>query len=185
MSTERPNNVVEELVRDAVEPQRQKGKVPDVNAVHGVVRGIVERMERKQSDRTVRETPVERPEPIKRDMSQLEQEYRRRLQRAGESPLPGKWSVERTPSPVKPKANRVMSLAEERMRKRLRTLRQHPEWAARLKRINPLALNGQLGLDKKKHAEQLVREVIDDSTRVFGPWWKDRPAKIWSLPSIG
>jgi hypothetical protein len=184
---ETPRNVVDAIVRDAVEPQRQAGILPRVNEARSYVQGIVEKMDRKTEERRHRiiaaRAAASAPHPTETSSTDaLEREYIKRLTRRGETPLPGKWTVTRKPADPVKRDRRLIGEAEKRLRHRLRLLRSKPDWAKRLKRINPLALQGHLGDDKKRHAEMLVREVIDDSARVFGPWWKGAPTKIWSMP---
>lgn len=193
--TEAPNHVVDAVVQDAVESQRARGLIPRTTEVRAYVQGVVERMERRESEDRLRvfSKPAATPRPrVERSTEAMEEEFRRRLRRRGQEPVPGQssWTIERKPiedigtlrearlaTPDTPKiVDKRMALAKRRMRKRLRLLRSKPEWEARLKTINPLALQGFLGPDKQKHATALVKEILDDSARVFGPWWKG-PAK--------
>lgn len=183
---ERPANVVEELVRDAVGDVRKTGAIPRPNDVKKYVAGIVETMERRDADNRLRIKPKAAP-PAQvdrlRSTEDMESEYQKRCQRAGHEPMPGSWTVTRRPARKEPTKvdldNERTRLAKLRMRDRLRLLRSKPDWAAKLKRINPLALQGQLGPDKQKHAEFLVLEVIRASGDVFGPWWKAPAKPMW------
>lgn len=182
---ERPSNVVEELVRDGVADQRKAGVIPRPNEVKAYVQGIVETMERRDEANRLRikpkAVPVERE--VARSSDEFEKEYRKRLERRGLTPMDGSWTITR--EPIKQERTKLeldnerTRLAKRRMRARLRLLRSKPDWAAKLKTINPLALQGQLGPEKQKHAEFLVREVIESSEAVFGPWWKAPAQKLW------
>jgi hypothetical protein len=182
---ERPSNVVEELVRDGVADQRKAGLIPRPNDVHKYVQNIVETMEKRDADNRLRIKPKAPPPPPEKTRSteEMESEYQKRCRRAGIEPTQGSWTVTR--ASVKPEKTKLQldsertRLAKQRMRARLRLLRSKPDWAVRLKRINPLALQGQLGPEKKKHAEFLVCEVIKASEVPFGPWWKAPPKKLW------
>lgn len=179
---ETPANVVESIVKDGAADVRAAGLIPRPNGLHKYVAGIVETMEKRDAEDRLRIKPkpvVEARPDVQRSTVQMETEYQKRLRRRGHEPLPGSWTVTRAPA----KRERTLLMpdkrnaqAKVRMRARLRLLRSKPDWADRLKRINPLALQGQLGADKQKHAEFLVTEVIRASEAVFGPWWK-APAK--------
>ena len=181
---EKPANVVEELVRDGLAGPRAQGVIPRPNEVKRYVQGVVEAMERRDNEERLRikpkAAPVERS--VTRSSDEFEAEYRKRLQRRGMQPLEGSWTITRQPIETKPEKSRIdldnarQQLMKRRMRARLRLLRSKPDWSAKLKSINPLALQGQLGADKQKHAEHLVREVIKASEAVFGPWMAG-PAK--------
>lgn len=180
---EAPANAVEAIVKDAVAGQRATGVIPRPNDVHKYVQGVVERMERRDEDERLRIKPKAAPVPreVVRSSGEFEKEYRTRLQRRGLEPLEGSWTVTRTPVPERSRVeltSQRTALAKRRMRARLRLLRSKPDWSDRLKAINPLALNGQLGPEKQKHAEFLVTEVIRASEAVFGPWWKAPPKKL-------
>lgn len=175
---ETPANAVEAIVRGGVEDQRRAGVMPRPNDLRKYVQGVVETMERRDAEDRLRikpkPTPVERPS-VERSTADMESEYKKRLARKGHEALPGSWTVTRD----KPKQKRTQlaalndqrsSVAAQRMRVRLRLLRSKPDWAAKIKAINPLALQGQLGPEKQKHAEFLIREIIRASDGVFGPW---------------
>lgn len=181
---ERPSNVVEELVRDGVADQRKAGVIPRPNEVKAYVQAIVEKMERRDDDARGRIQPKAAPvqREVSRSTSEMETEYRKRLERRGLTPMDGSWTVTRQAPKEKSKLEldtERTRLAKRRMRARLQLLRSKPDWAAKLKTINPLALQGQLGPDKQKHAEFLVREVIKSSEAVFGPWMKAPAKKLW------
>ena len=44
--------------------------------------------------------------------------------------------------------------------------------------VNPLAINGQLGVEKQNHAHQIIRDLIADSDRVFGAWLAEPKKKL-------
>lgn len=213
---ETPANVVEELVRDGVEGQRERGVIPRTHDVKKYVAGIVERMERREAENRLRPQPKPEAREVTKERSSedMESEYQKRLKRAGHEALPGTWSVERRPL----KRGRVYATKAERKLKewsrsanpfgspswsdkldkyvakmkdrraalemvreavkeallcqRMRKLWASPDWQQRLKVINPLATQGQLGPEKQKQAHQLLLGIIADSDRVFGPWMK-------------
>ncbi len=173
---ERPANLVEELVRDGIAPQRERGVIPRVNEVKKYVAGIVERLERSNEDQRLRIKPTPTPAAAAAAVAAA--------RRAGQSPMEGSWGVAR--APLKRKSSILTSLEEKRhsvqagrMRTRLRLLASKPDWAAKIKAVNPLALNGQLGLEKQKHAEHIVREVVKASDAIFGPWMASPAKKLW------
>lgn len=173
-------------MRDGVADQRKAGVIPRPNDVKKYVQGIVETMEKRDAENRLRIKPKETPPaPVDklRSTEDMESEYQKRCRRAGVQPMEGSWTVTRRPaqkeSAIVQKDDKRTRLAKSRMRARLRLLRSKPDWAARLKTINPLALQGQLGPEKQKHAEFLVAEVIRNSEVVFGPWWKGPAKKLW------
>ena len=63
------------------------------------------------------------------------------------------------------------------MRKRLRLLWSKPDWREKLMQVNPLAINGQLGVEKQNQAHQAIRDIVRDSARVFGEWLAEPKAR--------
>lgn len=182
---ETPTNVVDELVRDGTAGQRAAGGIPRIHDVRQYITGIVENLDRRNESDRLRFKPraAARAPVVGRSTEEMETEYAKRCRRFGLEPKPGKWTVTR--SEIKPDApersifdlrDKRTLLQTRRLRARLRLLRSKPDWAVRIRRVNPLALQGQLGPEKQKHAEFLIREVISDSDRVFGPWMR-APAK--------
>lgn len=162
------------MVEDAAEAQRSRGLIPQVRELKSYITDVVERVEKQRAQRKVFRSLPERPKPAVKGPDELEREYHKRLRRAGLSPIDGKWQVERkVPKKTRKRFAKVMSYGDKMMRARIRLLAQHPDWAARLKRINPLVLQGQLGEFKRRHAESEIRQIILDSERVFGPWYKE------------
>lgn len=186
---ETPTNVVEELLRDAVGEQRKRG-LPRPNEVKKYLVDAVERLDRRTEESRIRIKPKETPRSVTKERStaDMESEYQRRCGWAGITPTVGEWSVTRSPArEVKPAPSvgdvtrldqQRRALQKRRLRARLRLLRSKPDWAAKLKSINPLALQGHLGPEKQRHAEELVKQVIRDSERVFGPWMKAPTKKL-------
>jgi hypothetical protein len=178
------------VVRDAVEPQRERGILPKVNEVRGYVQGIVERMDRKQSEAKPAPTAAPRPVEPRRFASveeaddHLQTEYKRRMSRRGLTPIDGKWTVTRRPVANVTGKRTVMDIGSERVAKRIAQIRRDPEWRLRGERINPLALDGSLGADKQEKALEMWRQLIEDSNRKFGDWRKDKPARIWNRPAL-
>lgn len=184
---ETPSHAVDALVRDGAESQRENGILPQPDKIRAYVQGIVERADRQEEERRLKVFPKreKKTQPhVGRSTEEMETEFVKRLRRRGQEPLPGPatWIVERKPMILKPETPQIvdkrMALGKRRMRQRLRLLRSKPEWMARLMTINPLALQGHLGEEKQKHATLLVQEIIKDSERVFGPWYKGTPKKL-------
>lgn len=183
---ERPSNVVEELLRDGVADHRSSGVIPRTNDVKKYIADIVETMERRDEEARLRIKPKEAPLPPRseaRSDPEMESEYLKRCKRFGLEPMEGSWTVTR--APIRPERKLAalngqrQSLAAKRLRARLRLLRSKPDWAAKIQAVNPLALQGQLGEEKQKHAEHLIREVIKASNATFGPWMKDPTKRLW------
>lgn len=174
----------EMLEADAAEAQKRRGKMPTPTDNTRYMTEILNRLDRKSSDghRVVAASPTKKP-------GALEAEAQKRAARVGVELLPGTWSIERpAPLAVDPGGAlqvKRMDVAEKRMRARLRLLRSKPDWADRLKRINPLALQGALGASKKRDATRLVHEVIEASNVTFGHWMKVKAAPIYSYKGQG
>jgi hypothetical protein len=175
-------DAVDELVRDAADAQRSRGQLPRVGPMRDYFVATCEALDRQQALARPAPAPSAPAPRAPLDPVRIESEYRRRCRRAGIDPTPGKWSVERRtgPEPI-PTGPVVSGLGTERLRARIRLLRGLPEWSDKLKRINPLALSGQLGEEKRRHATELVRQIVEASDRVFGPWWKDPPRRLFSI----
>lgn len=182
---ERPSSVVEELVRDAVTDQRKAGVIPRPNEVHKYVQNIVETMERRDADNRLRiKPPPTPPTPVDtlRSTEDMESEYQKRLKRHGLEALPGHWTVTRRPVAQKSEKRRLDDArarrADELKRARIRLLMSKPEWAARLKVVNPVIASSGTP-EQRKECEALYLKVFEDAEAVFGPWWKTPPKKLW------
>jgi hypothetical protein len=66
------------------------------------------------------------------------------------------------------------------LRKRFREMTAHPTFAARMKRINPLAMQGQFGRDKQEAAAAEFRKLLAESDKKWGEWWKPKAAPLFS-----
>lgn len=173
----------DELLKSASDAQRANGKVPTVVDNEKFITTILEQNDRRAADAK----PIKRDEPVDDRKDRRHKEAVKRAQRAGFSLTPG-WELSsspRVPLALGGSALEVkkMGKLEKRMRARLRLLRSKPDWANRLKRINPLALQGQLGHEKHLEAVEEVKKVIRASNVTFGHWMKDRPVKLYSFPS--
>ncbi len=184
---ETPANVVDELVRDGTAEQRAAGVIPRINDVRKYIAGIVDDLERRTDENRLRLKPKAPPPPPQatRSTEEMETEYQKRCRRFGVQPTEGSWTVTRAEATTEPRErsifdlrDRRLSLQKMRLRRRLRLLASKPDWAVRIRRVNPLALQGALGIDKQRHAEFLIREVIAESDRVFGPWMKGPARKL-------
>jgi hypothetical protein len=189
LPTEAPSNGVEALVRDGVEEQRAKGLIPTPNRVKDYLLPIVERGDRKTEEVRLRARPNPPGQPVERverSTPEMEREFKRRLARKGHEPLPGAengWITTRKPiESTAPSRLAVQSkrdaVARSRFRRRYRLLVSLPDWRAKLMTVNPLAINGTLGPEKQKHAEQVIRQIVSDSDRVFGSWLAEPKRKL-------
>ncbi len=187
---ETPSHPLDALVRDGVEEQRAKGIMPTPRAVADFIRPILEEGEKKTEANRLRIKP-KKPEPqptetVRRSSEEMEREVRRRMAAKGHEPLPGSWTETRKPAEMKPEKptyaqflSKKDAVAKARLRKRLRLLASKPDWAEKLRQVNPLALNGQLGFEKQQQAEAYIRTIIRDSCRVFGEWLSEPKKKLW------
>ncbi len=187
---ETPSHALDALVRDGVAEQRAKGIMPAPGAVAEFIRPILEEGEKKTEANRLRIKP-NKPEPqpnetVRRSSEEMEREVKRRMAAKGHEPLPGSWTETRKPADLKPERptreqflSKKDALAKARLRKRLRLLASKPDWAEKLRQVNPLALNGQLGFEKQREAENYVRKVIRDSCAVFGEWMAEPKGKRW------
>jgi hypothetical protein len=182
---ETPSNVVESIVKDGVADQRRAGVMPRPNDLRKYVQGVVETMERRDAENRLRIKPKETPAPkpaVARSTEQMESEYQKRLKRKGHEPLPGSWTVTRTP--VKQSRSQLATLKNLRARReddlkrrRIRLLMSKPDWAARLATINPIVASSGTP-EQKRECEAAYLKIFEDAERVFGPWWKDAPRKL-------
>jgi hypothetical protein len=161
------------LVESACEEQRGKGKVPTPTDNEKYLVGIMERMDRRKADSPV---PHRANNPTKKPGA-FEKELDKRCRQAGFEMLPGSWRVDQSaPKPLALGGEQfhtgLMGVAEKRMRRRLRFLRSKPEWGDRIRSINPLALQGQLGHEKRIEAERYLRKILHAADVKFGEWWK-------------
>jgi hypothetical protein len=182
---ERPSNVVESLVRDGAAEQRARGLIPRPNEVHKYVQNIVEMMEKRDADNRLRIKPKAAPPApadVLRSTEDMESEYQKRLKRHGLEALPGHWTVTRRPAGKKAEKRRLDDArarrADELKRARIRLLMSKPEWAARLKVVNPVIASSGTP-EQKRECEALYLKVFEGAEAVFGPWWKTPPKKLW------
>jgi hypothetical protein len=170
------------LLADAAAAQRARGRLPTPADNERYLRGVLERLDRKEAE--ARPAPASRPE---KRPGALAAEARRRAARAGFA-LEGSFELTRTPlaagGPIL-EVGKVESAMRKKLRARLRLLRSKPDWKVRIQRINPLALQGAFGKEKQKLAQLEVMKVINDSNRIFGHWMKPPPpAPAYSLPTL-
>lgn len=162
---DRGRDALDAMLTDVADEQRNRGLIPDVTNAKSYLVPIVDRAARK----------ADQPKPTKPEPAAPQQD--KVLAEAERRGVHGKWSIDRrVPSGVSKKLTRI----EQRLRKRIRLLASKPDWAAKLKELNPLALAGTLGEERRRHAAHLVMEIINDSDRVFGPWNKERARKLYS-----
>jgi hypothetical protein len=178
---ETPSHAVDEIVRDACNEQRGRGLIPRVGDVRSYVQGIVERMDRKEPARAPQRDAKPAPRLLNphTDQGALEGEYKKRLARKGHEALPGAWRIDRTPTNKLISPKKLRSKGEKLLAARIRLIGKNPEWSAKFKRINPQALAGNLGEEKRLAAARAYMQVIEDSNRVFGDWKKERSRPIF------
>jgi hypothetical protein len=165
-ANEEPTTVVDAIVRDACDAQRDNGLIPTPIDNRQFIQPIVERLDRKPK---IVDSPQAAP---RADAS------RREFERRGGKDF-GSMQVRRTEgadiiAPAKARDHGAQIIAA-----RLRLLRSKPEWMARLKTINPLASNGVLGPEKQKEAMQALWGIIEDSCRVFGRLGAETPRPMY------
>lgn len=188
MSDETPSHALDALVRDGVAEQRGKGLMPTPRAVADFILPILEEGEKKTEASRLRIKPKKPEAPTetsRRSTPEMMAEMKKKLARRGLEPLPGLeggWTETRKPLPVVPSHKEFLSkkeaLAKSRLRKRLRLLATLPEWRDRIRQVNPLALDGTLGIEKQNEAHAHIRKVVHDSDAVFGPWLADPKKKL-------
>ena len=195
MSTpnEAPAHCVDAVVRDAVEGVRTDGHIPDVQAIRGYVQGIVEKMDRKDADNRHRIRPKKvRPQRAGRAPASHIKEANRRLAARGLPGLmdPEGWDVTRGGNVLdRERLNRASRKLKHGevfgdyeaglLSRRIRLMKNVPEYNDMLSRINPYARDGSLGPKKKRHALFLTWKAIKASAAHFGPWWKPPPKRLW------
>ncbi len=161
------------MLEDYAKEQREAGKLPKVTEAKSYLIPILDKIERKPK-------PAAVGQPSRQEQHGTDEKVQQRANDLG-------WEIDRrafnVPKPVKKK----LTIIEQRLRKRIRLLTArangeyvYPEWAAKIRQLNPLALNGTLGEEKRRHAAHLSMQIIEDSNRVFGDWRKDRGEKLFS-----
>lgn len=173
------------LEADVAEAQKRRGKLPTSADNARYMADVLRRLDRKKSENAL--APVS---GVSKKPGAREAEAKKRAARAGFELLPGSWSIDR-PKPLAVAPGGAFQIVknmpewERRMRARLRLLRSKPDWADKLKRINPLALQGALGPEKKREATNAVIAVIDASNATFGHWMKTKAPPIYSYKGQG
>lgn len=148
MTRPNPHRVRDSLVSDACDAQRAQGKVPAVADNARYIEGVLARLDHKRA--------ASKPRQAKQ-----------RPQRRRPRPRPGLLLPASLGVPL--------SEFDARLRKRLRLIRSRPEWAAKIKAINPLAVAGHLGPGKKQEATILIWKVLEESNAVWGDWKRPEP----------
>lgn len=162
----RPIDIRDSLVEGAAEEQRKRGMIPQITEAQTEFARMLAEFERQPK------VKVNRTESG--GDAALAREAERRAAGAGQSA--DYSSARRAHGPVVPRSGYrgtpVAREYERRLRARLRLLRSKPEWSAKLRAINPLALQGSLGEAKQREADAAVKRVITASNAVFGDWRK-------------
>ena len=167
---EGPTNAVEAMVSDAIDSQRAIGVMPTPVDAAQFIQPIVERLENKPQ-------PKATPSSGKKEGA-VEKEYYRKGGTPGSfDDFEVKREAEGKPRIQTAKVMR--DLGARLIAARLRQMRADPEWMNRIKTINPLAINGVLGDEKRREACSLMWALIKDSVRKFGPLDSTSAKPLW------
>jgi len=179
---EAPAHVVEALVADACESQRAHGMIPTPIDNRQFVQPIVERLDNKPQRTHGKGSG--RAEAIRA-------EYERRGGADFDSMEIRRDMPARAPgSPEAIPCTQSITLPTEEMaglRARIRALGKHPAYRDRLKHQAVFVIGGQVAraagdLTRARHlegtAKDMLRAIVDESVREFGPWWKPAPKII-------
>lgn len=161
--------VRDSILEDAAQAQKQAGKIPAIADNSRYIEDILQRMDRKESDRPA----VNRPTTTKKEGG-FEKELARKCRTAGID-VPGDYQVVRDEQPVV-KVSKTNSL-KKKLKRRIRFLMTMPEWRDKILAVNPYASAGVLGPAKRMEAEKYLRKVWAEADVKFGEWWKEPPAK--------
>lgn len=172
--------VRDSLLEGAADAQRRKGMIPTVVDNTTYLTQVLEHMD----SRTAVAKPKQKTAPTSdtKKPGAFQRELEKRAARLG-LPAPENYEVTRKDVPLAlggpAWVKKQVSTAERRMRKRVRMLQTLPDWRDKFKRINPLALQGTLGEEKRKEADALVRKILVAADEKFGPWWKPAAKPLW------
>lgn len=175
--------VKDALMKGAAEEQSKKGMLPATVDNDRYLADVLNRMDRKTSEATP-QAPIK---PQKKPGA-FEAEAKRRAEQEGFT-LSGNWQVTNTPKPLAlggsmVEVKKAETILRKRLRLRIRLMRETPEFEARMKRINPLALQGQFGREKRERAAAEWRKLLAASDRKWGDWRKPRAAALFSHAGV-
>jgi hypothetical protein len=170
--------VLDSLIKDACEQQAGAGRLPRSEATQRVIAPILASVEKKREANAGRPQP--KPEPrAPKSAEVIEAEYKRRGGMGTNVQL-----VDVPKTKVRPvSATKAQKKADRMLKARIRLLASKEDWHARLKSVDVLAVQGMRGEAAKLAAREQYRRIIEDSDRVFGPWWKTKARKIYSSGS--
>ena len=175
MTVERDRGALDALVRDACEQQAVHGVMPTPEPVRRELAPFLSDLDARTAARKPK--PSTAASTGKREGA-IADEYRRRT---GRTLNPGEYGIERrAPGQGQLAAPVKRAEGEWMVIRRLRLLKRYPDWAARIKGVNPMAAAGNLGPDKKREAESLYKSILKESERVFGPIFFKRAPKAFS-----
>lgn len=168
--------VRDSLLESAADAQRGNGMLPTPVDNSQYIEGVLLRLDAKERDQ------VERPSSTKKTDA-FQGEVEKRCERAGRE-APSSYSVERNETKIR--ASEVSGNLEargvlwNRLWERVRLIKSRPEWADKIKCVNPRAISGALGPHKRHEAELALWKVIAETDKKWGEWWKPPPAKpLW------
>ncbi len=162
--------------------QRMTGRMPTPQEARDEFTPIVEKVARKSAEpKPVIKAAAPRPQASD---EQLSAAYKKAAEAAGMPILSENIHIVRGTGDDATVTTRKQTRAQrkdERMRRnRLRLLWALPDWQARIKAVDILSAQGFRGPDAKRQAEFQYTQILEDSERVFGPYWKARSKKHYS-----
>lgn len=164
------------LLEGAATEQRKKGMLPTTVDNERYLVDVLNRMDRKKSDA---KATIKAPVNSQKKPGAFEAEAKRRGYE-----LAGNWRVTNDPKPLAAGGSTVQLVKDtpikKRLRMRIRAMQDHPEFRAKMKRINPLALQGQLGKDSQHRAKAEWDRLLDLSNKKWGEWWKPPHRALFS-----
>jgi len=164
--------VRDSLAKDAVEAHRAQGSMPPVEEINAYLAGILDRMDRKESEKG--------PTVGAKKEGATEKEYNRR---GGTPDSFDEWTVERKPTTLvaEPPSDTMYAEYWRRIQLRLREIARRPEWRDRVQDAigNPHALMGQLGQLEQKRCLDRVRAIIYEYQVKYGSALKRKPERLW------
>lgn len=165
--------VKDALMEGAAEAQRKNGMIPTTVDNE---RYLVEVL--RQSDRKSAEAKPQAPIKPQKKPDRFEREAKKRGLAVDKN-----WSVG-APRPLVAGGGILQvtkdGLLKRRLRQRYREMMADPAFVARIKRINPLAMQGCLGRGKQEAAASEMRRIIAESDKKWGEWWKPKAAPLFS-----
>ncbi len=193
IGTDGPSHAVDAVTRDACEAVSKRGGIPDTQGIRSFVQGVVERLDRKRADAPPKpkRKPEQRAHGARKAPTEIVREAKRRLAWRGLEPIVDYDEVEIARRPIsseelfkskpkpKPSGGGLSPYAIDMLIKRIRLIRSTEDYRMRGETINPLALTGELGPAKKTEAINHWKQLIVDSEKHFGPWWKAPPERLF------